>query len=154
MRYDAVIRAKVNMKLEELSTQPQITDGITGSQLLVIAQQMQKLEAERDYAIKTKSWISDKKTASAMGVAGAAVKKVKALEVKIDASTDYATVKKMEIMHKRKFHWKPLKDFSVNNNIKIKKAIDVNYGDVNSYHKNAWQAVYGVDVKSTELLIN
>ena len=41
-------------------------------------------EAERDEAIRTKSWIGDKKTATAMGTAGALSKKCERLEKELD----------------------------------------------------------------------
>ena len=41
-------------------------------------------ESERDEAIRTKSWISDKKTATAMGTAGALSKKCDRLEKELD----------------------------------------------------------------------
>ena len=42
------------------------------------------LQAERDEAIRTKSWIGDKKTATAMGTAGALSKKCDRLEKELD----------------------------------------------------------------------
>ena len=46
--------------------------------------QNKALTAERDEAIRTKSWIGDKKTASAMGTAGALSKKCDRLEKELD----------------------------------------------------------------------
>lgn len=46
-------------------------------------QEVKALQAERDEAIRTKSWIGDKKTASAMGTAGALSKKCDRLEKEV-----------------------------------------------------------------------
>ena len=67
-----------------------------------------------------------------------------ALEVTLDMSAQWASVKKMEAAHSAKFHWKPLKDFSLNNGYEIKSVFDANYTTVNAYHVDVWQAVYGV----------
>lgn len=47
-------------------------------------QEVKALQAERDEAIRTKSWIGDKKVASAMGTAGALSKKCDRLEKELD----------------------------------------------------------------------
>lgn len=47
-------------------------------------QEVKALTAERDEAIRTKSWIGDKKVASAMGTAGALSKKCERLEKELD----------------------------------------------------------------------
>ena len=67
-----------------------------------------------------------------------------ALQVTLDMSMQWASVKKMESMHGVKFGWKPLKDFSLNNGYEIKSVFDANYSTVNAYHIDVWQAVYGV----------
>ena len=67
-----------------------------------------------------------------------------ALEVTLDMSAQWASVKKMEATHSAKFPWKPLKDFSLNNGYEIKSVFDANYTTVNAYHVDVWQAVYGV----------
>lgn len=57
-----------------------LPEGDIGAYLLDVAKRMIQAEDERNMAIKTKAWISDKKTASAMGKYGALVKKTKKLE--------------------------------------------------------------------------
>lgn len=47
-------------------------------------QEVKALEAQRDEAIRTKAWISDKQVASAMGTAGALSKKCDRLKKKLD----------------------------------------------------------------------
>lgn len=67
-----------------------------------------------------------------------------ALQVTLDMSMQWASVKKMESTHGVKFGWKPLKEFSLNNGYEIKSVFDANYSTVNAYHIDVWQAVYGV----------
>lgn len=107
--------------------------------------------AERDHAIATKAQIGSKREATAMATASAAARKVKSLEVKLDQSRDYASVKKIEAITKRKFEWKPLKHWSIEHGIDIQKATDANYEKgVNTYSSSAWLAVYGVDIYALE----
>ena len=73
--------------------------------------------------------------------------KVKDLEIVIDLNKDYATIKLVSSKTKQQFNWRPLKSYSEKNGIEIRKAMDVNYGEVNSYHKDVWEAVYGVNIK-------
>jgi Rha family phage regulatory protein len=103
----------------------------------------QKLEEERDYAIKTKAWISDKKTASAMGKLGAAVKEKNALKDKLGESKRLTTVKAMENKYKEKFPWGPLKNYCLIHGLFFKKVPCESHGEVNAYPAEAWLSVYG-----------
>lgn len=53
----------------------------------------QLAESQRDEAIRTKAWISDKKTATAMATASVAVRKVNALEDELGRGKRYKAVK-------------------------------------------------------------
>lgn len=75
------------------------------------------------------------------------------LEVTLDMSMQWASVKKMEATHGVSFYWKPLKDFSLNNGYEVKSVFDANYTKVNAYHIDAWQAVYGVGIASNNTLV-
>ena len=56
-------------------------------------EQRELIEEQRDEALRTKAWISDKKTATAMNTASQKSKEVKRLEIELDKSKDYANVK-------------------------------------------------------------
>lgn len=56
-------------------------------------EQRQLAESQRDEAIRTKAWISDKKTATAMATASVAVRKVNALEDELGRGKNYLSVK-------------------------------------------------------------
>ena len=111
------------------------------------AKEIEVLAYERDEAIKTKAQIGSKREASAMARASAEARKAKALEVKLDQSREYASIKKMEIDYGGRYDWRLLKNASVEAGLSIKKAQDVNYGEVNSYHKSVWKRVYNLEIK-------
>ena len=66
-----------------------------------------------------------------------------ALQLELDKSKEYATVKRMQSLNDCSFDWRALKDYSIENGYEIKKVFDQNYGEVNAYHKDVWLAVYG-----------
>lgn len=42
--------------------------------------------------------------------------------------------------------WQPLKTYSIANNYQIKGIFDANYGEVKTYHKEVWKAVYNINL--------
>jgi len=106
--------------------------------------------AERDAAIATKAEIGCRREATAINTASQAVKKLNKLEVELDKSKDYASVKRMEILFPefKPFNWRELKATSQEMGFPIEKVFDQNYGNVNAYHKNVWKAVYNLDFDS------
>lgn len=128
---------------------------------LAAAQQeeIDRLAIERDDAIKTKAYISDKKTATAMGTASAAVRKANKLQdalddvtdtlnVVISASKEYATVKTVGRYTGITYKYGPLVKYCRDHGLAIRKIPDEHYGHVNSYPAEAWQAVHGVDIST------
>lgn len=108
------------------------------------AERAEKAELERDYAIQTKAEINNKKTATAMNTASQLSKENQKLKEEIGANKKFATVKKIEKLKKKKFWWKPLRDYSNNHELEIKKIADVNFGFVNAYSAKAWEDCYGI----------
>lgn len=69
-----------------------------------------------------------------------------ALQIELDSSKEWASVKRMESLNpNRKFNWRTLKAKSTEMGIEIRKVIDANYGEVNSYHKSVWEECYELD---------
>ena len=101
-------------------------------------------EKHKQQAIDTKAEIGNKREATAMNTASQAVKKVTKLEIQVDESKLYSTIRKQEKIHKTKFKWHPLKKYSLENGINIKKIDDDLYENVNSYSTTVWLEVYGV----------
>ena len=99
---------------------------------------------ERDHAIATKAEIGSRREATAMGRLSAKVKEVESLKVQLDKSLDFS----VEIATGRKFGWHALKKWSKSNSSEIKTIPDPNFGEVKTYHKDAWLAVYNINLSS------
>ena len=110
-------------------------------------EQREIIQKQRDEAIRTKAWISDKKTATAMATASVKSREADKLKIKLDLEMSYATVKKVEMATGRKYNWRNLKKYCESAGIGWNKAFDANYGSVNSYPAEAWKNVYGVCLK-------
>lgn len=112
------------------------------------AKQKQIAIQERDHAIATKAEIGSRREATAMGRLSAKVKEVESLKVQLDKSLDFASIKSVEIATGRKFGWHALKKWSKSNSSEIKTIPDPNFGEVKTYHKDAWLAVYNINLSS------
>ena len=112
------------------------------------AKQKQIAIQERDHAIATKAEIGSRREATAMGRLSAKVKEVESLKVQLDKSLDFASIKSVEIATGRKFGWHALKKWSKANSSEIKTIPDPNFGEVKTYHKDAWLAVYNINLSS------
>ena len=67
----------------------------------------------------------------------------KNLQIRLDESKDWYTVKRMEKLNKgMSFDWRMLKRESERLGIEVKKVFDQNYGEVNAYHKDVWESLY------------
>ena len=110
--------------------------------------QKQLVIQERDHAIATKAEIGSRREATAMGRLSAKVKEVESLKVQLDKSLDFASIKAVEIATGRKFGWHALKKWSKANSSEIKTIPDPNFGEVKTYHKDAWLAVYSINLSS------
>ena len=103
---------------------------------------------ERDHAIATKAEIGSRREATAMGRLSAKVKEVEKLKTQLDSSTGFATIKKVQALTGGTYDTYELRRYSKTNHLEIQKAEDANYGSVNSYHKDAWLAVYNINLSS------
>ena len=101
---------------------------------------------ERDHAIATKAEIGSRREATAMGRLSAKVKEVEKLKTQLDSSTGFATIKKIQSLTGGTYDTYALRRHSKANGLEIQKAEDANYGSVNSYHKDAWLAVYNIKI--------
>jgi len=94
----------------------------------------------------TKAHINNKKTATAMNTASQAIKKVNKLEIELDKSKEYCTIKRMTMInHGQKFSFKLLREISIEMEIPTINVFDANYGTVKAYHKNVWVEAYGLE---------
>lgn len=110
--------------------------------------QKQLVIQERDHAIATKAEIGSRREATAMGRLSAKVKEVEKLKTQLDSSTGFATIKKVQALTGGTYDTYALRRHSKANGLEIQKAEDANYGSVNSYHKDAWLAVYSINLSN------
>jgi phage anti-repressor protein len=105
-----------------------------------------QLTQRADEAEKTKAWISDKKTATAMVTASYLSRECNKLREEIGFCKKHATIKRMEILTKDKYRYKVLRDYCKAKELDITKVPDVNYGFVNAYPADAWYSCYNIDL--------
>ncbi len=103
---------------------------------------------ERDHAIATKAEIGSRREATAMATASKYKRKAEKLEVLVGESQSFATIKKVQALTGGTYDTYELRRYSKTNRLEIQKAEDANYGSVNSYHKDAWLAVYNINLSN------
>ena len=105
-------------------------------------EQRQLAESQRDEAIRTKAWISDRKTASAMATASVAVRKAAALENELGRGRDYKAVKGipwfLEVFSNTPAAYsvagRKLSELSRRMGYEILEVEDSRFGSVKAYH--------------------
>jgi len=107
---------------------------------------LNQLRDERNKAVKEKAYIGNKREATAMATASTAVRKAKKLELMLDESSEWASMKRVQIRTGKDFKWSKLKKVSKELNIPPRKIFDANYGEVNSYHSSVWLEAYNIDI--------
>jgi prophage antirepressor-like protein len=102
----------------------------------------------RIHAEATKAEIGNRREATAMNTASQATKKATKLEIELDKSKEYATVKRMEMLyHGTKFNWRLLKSTAIDMEVPPIDVFDANYGKVNAYHASVWLEAYAVAIE-------
>lgn len=105
-----------------------------------------KAEEERDHAVKTKMQISDKKTATAMATASAAVRETNKLKEQLGFCSKQATVIAVENATRQKFNWTKLKAWCKQNNTQPVSVPDARFGEAKAWPAGAWLDCYGIDL--------
>jgi hypothetical protein len=95
-----------------------------------------------------KAWIGNRREATAMASASAFKRKFDALEIELDKSKQFATIKFCKIKTKRKFSWHKLRNYCTSHELETRKIFDANYTEINSYPAEAWKNVYGLDIEN------
>lgn len=142
-RLNNTMLMKVINRLEELESQtkPKIPQTYKEALLALIEK-----EEELERAVATKAEIGSRREATAMATASNAVKQVNKLQIELDRSKEYCTIKRMTmITHGQSFSFKLLRDASNEMNIPSIDIYDANYGTVKAYHKAVWLEVYGLE---------
>lgn len=143
--YDVKLRKRLIDKLAELENDkiavPNFSDPSAAARAWA-----EQYEA-RQIAEQTKAEIGHRREATAMNTASQAVKKANKLEVEMDRSQQYATVKRMEkLWHGQTFGWRELKHTAAEIGIPPIDVFDANYGTVKAYHADVWQEAYALDI--------
>ena len=149
--YNIVLRNRVIKRWKELEGQSVANLPDYPTALRLYADQLEvsaRLELERNHAIATKAEIGSRREATAMGRLSAKVKEVEKLKTQLDSSTGFATIKKVQSLTGGTYDTYALRRHSKANRLEVQKAEDANYGSVNSYHKDAWLAVYNINLSS------
>lgn len=67
------------------------------------------------------------------------------LQIELDYSKDWYSIKRVAAINGvdwKIFSWRLLKEKSIAMGYGVKKIFDANYGEVNTYHRDVWEAVY------------
>ena len=67
------------------------------------------------------------------------------LQAQLDTSKDWYSIKRVAALNNvswKTFKWRRLKEAGERMGHEVKKIFDANYGEVNAYHKDVWEAVY------------
>lgn len=154
MRESKGVRRQVVAKLKEKEQPRQLSKAemalmVIGDLQNEVEQQKLALEqatAERDQALKTKSQISSRREAVAMGRLSAAMKKVRKLE---GMNTDEATVTAVEKALGKKLGkqaFRPLKNWCAYQGVTASDVPCPRYKSVKAWPAGAWLECYGVDL--------
>lgn len=149
MSYSYELQAKVFDRMTELEAKQSPKIPLTYIQAL---EQLIEVEKQKEaalelakVAIETKAEIGSRREATAMNTASQAVKKANKLEIELDQSKDYCTVKRMEMLkHGQKFNWRLLKSAGQDLGIDSIDIYDANYGSVKAYHRDVWLEAYAL----------
>lgn len=81
-----------------------------------------------------------------MATASAATRKSNALEIELDRSKDYCTIKRMQMLyHGMKFNWRFLKQTAAEMGVEAIDIFDANYGTVKAYPREVWIEAYAIN---------
>lgn len=112
--------------------------------LITSEEEKERIERERDEAVRAKAYISDTKTATALGKVGGLTKENNRLRAKLDICANFMTVIEAQSMTSKVIDWRRLRDYCLSYGLEIRKVPDERYGQVNAYPAQALKAIYGI----------
>lgn len=150
--YSAILRMTVIKhiyKLEEQVNRRSLPGSYKEALLALVQAETEKeqISLERDQAIETKAWIGEKREATAMATASAAVRAKNKLAERVGEGKNYAAIIPVEKKLGQKFKWQPLRKWCRENDATPHDVDDPRFGSVKSWPRAAWLAVYGVDLR-------
>lgn len=117
-------------------------------QMAIDSEQGRLAEKERaDNAVRTKSQISRKREASALGKLSAATRKCRELSERLGESVKHATITKVEGKTGSEYKFVDLRRWCKERGVTAVDVPDPRYGSVKSWPAGAWLDVYGVDLR-------
>lgn len=151
MSYSYDLQAKVYDRMTALEDQQKLITLPNFSNPAEAARAWAEQYEARLIAEKTKAEIGSRREATSMNTASQAVKKANSLEIQLDRSKQYATVKRMEMLyHGQRFNWRLLKATATEMQVPPIDVFDQNYGKVNAYHADVWMEVYALPINLEE----
>ncbi|WP_313326986.1 Rha family transcriptional regulator [Pseudomonas qingdaonensis] len=138
-------------KLEEQVAAPALpTDYISALEHLLASKRSEQLALEqRDEAVRTKAEIGNRREATAMATASAAVRRAQQLQEQLGLGTRQASVVAVEKATGRNFGtagYVPLRKWCTARGLTAPKVIHPTFGTVRSWPAGAWMDVYQIDL--------
>lgn len=126
---------------------------VANNVILRKTQELQQARAERDHAITTKAEIGSRREATAMATASKFKRENEDLKQKLGESISFAAVASINTKLKTNYGNKEgrlLSKYSREHHLEIKKATvqGQRFSEVNSYHRDAWLAIFNIDLTS------
>ncbi|HGW3646935.1 TPA: ORF6N domain-containing protein [Citrobacter koseri] len=153
MRESKAVRRSALAKLKARHQPVPVQRELSTMEILQIAMASEqgRLAAEEraDHAERTKSQISRKREASALGKLSAVTRRCRDLEEQLGESVKHATITRVEKATGRKgeFKFAPLRLWCRDKGVEARDVPDERYGSVKAWPAEAWLAVYGIDLK-------
>ena len=147
MRESKAVRRKVRDKIKALESDKNQAAPVLPTTYIEALQALIESEKQKELAIATKAEIGHRREATAMNTASQAVKRANKLEIELDQSQEWSTIKRMEIITGLKFNWRLLKSAGADLGIEPKDVFDPNFGTVKAYHADVWREAYALDIK-------
>lgn len=142
-------------QLEQTNARLPAPADLSRMQILQLAMESEQArlqaEGERDHAIATKAQIGQRREATAMATASAAVREAGRLRNELGRGCQQATVTAVEIALNRKLGkqaFRPLKNWCDAQGIDAAFVQDARYGRVRAWPDAAWLNIYNIDLAS------
>jgi phage regulator Rha-like protein len=108
----------------------------------------------RLHAEKTKALIGSKREATAMATASAEKRRANNLEIQLDQSKQYASIKRvMMVFPSHDFSWRMLKAATMELGLVSIDVFDANYESVKAYPAAAWMNAYAIDITGDRISV-
>jgi Rha family phage regulatory protein len=146
--YSAKYRLAIIDRWIELESKNVKTPLQLAREQVILYERLEASQAALSMAVQTKAEIGSRREATAMNTASQAVKKVASLEIELDKSMSYSTIKRMEMLHHGlKFNWRLLKSAGTQMGIESIDVFDANYGTIKAYHADVWLEAYAIGIE-------